>query len=480
MAGIPALALALGVALAEAAAPSAGELKLGIERILGRPAFAAALWGIEVRSLRTGRVLYACNAEKNLKPASTLKLVTSAAALDAFGPDARFRTTLETAGRLDALGRILGDVYLVGRGDPGLTASGGDGGSPTAFEVLADTLRASGVTRIEGRLIGHEGLFEGERRGADWSWEDLVWSYGAEVSALSFNDNRVELAVGPGERLGDPVVVERRPASSYYQVVSSATTAAAGGESDLTLVRAPGSNLIRLSGTHPAGTQPETLAVALEDPALFATTVFAEVLEGKGISIAGPLGTSSEPLPAGARVLAAHDSQPLGELVKAVNKPSQNLHAELLLRLLGARVKGVGSALAGQEAVRDFLDRLRVRSESWALQDGSGLSRSDILSPAGLVDLLAAMDRHRYAAVFRDSLAVAGLDGTLANRMRGTRAEGRIFAKTGTLRHVNALAGYAQAGAGERLAFAIVLNYHTLPSRDATAAIDAIAALLVE
>ena len=163
-----------------------------------------------------------------------------------------------------------------------------------------------------------------------------------------------------------------------------------------------------------------------------------------------------------------------------MNKRSQNLHSELLLRLVGWRVKGAGSLEAGQAAVRDFLARQHVRYESWSLQDGSGLSRSDILSASGLVDLLAAMDRHPHAAAFRDSLAVAGRDGILANRMRGTRAEGRVLAKTGTLRHVNAIAGYAQAEGGERLAFAILLNHHTLSAREATAALYAITGQLVE
>jgi D-alanyl-D-alanine carboxypeptidase/D-alanyl-D-alanine-endopeptidase (penicillin-binding protein 4) len=474
---VGALALALGAAGA-AATSSADALQRGIERILERPAFAAALWGIEVRSLSSGRVLYARDAGKNLKPGSTVKLVTSAAVLDALGPEARLRTTVETAGPVDPLGRILGDVYLVGRGDPGLAAGVSATGAPAAFEQLADALRAAGISRIEGRLVGHEGTFSGERRGADWSWEDLVWSYGAEVSALSFNDNRVELRVAAGTRSGDPLLVEARPASSYYQLVSTATTSAPGVESDLRLERAAGANLIRLSGTHPAGAAPELLSVALEDPARYAVAVFAEVLRARGITLAGPLAASSEPLPPGTRVLAARDSEPLAELLKAVNKRSNNLHAELLLRQLGVRAKGVGSVEAGLEAERDFLARLQVRSESWALLDGSGLSGSDLLSAAGLVDLLAAMDRHPHAAAFRASLAVAGRDGLLANRLR--EAEGRILAKTGSLRHVNALAGYAQARDGERLAFAILLNHHTLPWREATEAIDAVAALLAD
>ena len=177
-----------------AAEPDPASLRRDLDRILDRPALAPAFWGVEVRSLKTGKVLYARNAAKAFRPASTLKLVTTAAALDAFGPEARLRTTVETAGRLDGTGRILGDLYLVGRGDPTLGGGRyGDGQPLRPFEEMADALRAAGVKRIEGRVVGHEGLFAGERRGNDWGWEDLVWSYGAEVSSLSFNDNSVGL-----------------------------------------------------------------------------------------------------------------------------------------------------------------------------------------------------------------------------------------------------------------------------------------------
>jgi D-alanyl-D-alanine carboxypeptidase/D-alanyl-D-alanine-endopeptidase (penicillin-binding protein 4) len=472
--------VALAATTVDASGVSAGRLRKGIERVLARPALAPAWWGIEVRSLASGKVLYSLNATKNVKPGSTLKLVTTAAVLDALGPEARIRTSVETAGRLDGMGRILGDVYLVGRGDPTLGRRPGDGRPAAALEAMVDALRAAGIRRFEGRLLGHEGLFTGERRGADWTWEDLVWSYGAEISALSFNGNSGDLLIGPGERPGDPLVVERSPVSHYYQVVSTATTSAAGGESRLTLFRAPGSNLVRLSGTLPAGQASEPRSVALEDPARYAASVFREVLEQGGIGVAGPVDTSSDPLPADLRVLAFQDSEPLVEILKAVNKDSRNLHAEVLLRQLGARVEGEGSAEAGLAAARAFLARVGVKSDAWSLQDGSGLSRSDTVSASGLVDLLAAMDKHRHALAFRESLAVAGVDGTLEDRMKGTPAQGRILGKSGSLQHVNALAGYAQARGGERLAFAIVLNHHSLPGRAAAAAIDEICRLLVE
>lgn len=472
---LPAALLAVLVATAGPVAPGeapSASLRRAIDRVVERPALASALWGIEVRSLATGQVVYARNAEKDFTPASTLKLLTTAAALDAFGPHERARTTVETAGRLDALGRILGDVFLVGRGDASL--------APAGLEELADQLAKAGLRRIEGRLVGHEGLFVGERRGADWTWGDLVWCYGAEVSALSFNDSCANLRVTPGERVGDPVAVDRSPLSAYYGVVSEATTSAPGTKSDLALARAAGSNAIRLSGTLPLGAPPEALDVALEDPARYAATVFAELLESRGVRVAGGVATSSGPLPPGLRVLASHDGPPMSEALKAVNKPSQNLHTEILLRLLGARVKGEGSVEKGYEAVREFLERAGAGSERWALQDASGLARSDLLAPHDLVSLLVAMDRHRHARAFRESLPIAGVDGSLEHRMKGTPAQGRIVAKTGGMRSVKALAGYATSARGARLAFAILVNNHTGPSADVAAAIDAIAEALVE
>lgn len=437
--------------------------------MVSRPAFAPVQWGIEVRGLRSGRVLYALQAGKNLKPASTLKLVTTAAALDALGPDARLRTTVETEGRQDTLGRILGDVLLVGRGDPSLSGRFTEGRLLAAFDEMAEGLRAAGVRRIEGRLVGHEGAFSGDRRGSDWGWEDLVWSYGAEVSALNFNDNTAKLRLLPGERPGDLAQLEAEPWSSHFSVVSSASTAPPGTKTELVLTE-PAPNQFRLAGVIAQGDRPWEGTVALKDPALYAARVFASVLEEKGIRIMGAVVTSSEALPTGLRVLASHESPPLSEILAVVNKESQNLHAEILLRLVGQRASGQGTVAAGQAAVQAFLTRSGVPADSWGLQDGSGLSRSDLLTAHGLVSLLVAMDRQPYAQAFRGSLAEPGQKGTLENRLKGYY--GRLQAKTGTLRQANALAGYLTATDGDRLAFALLLNNHTLQAREAVAAID--------
>jgi D-alanyl-D-alanine carboxypeptidase/D-alanyl-D-alanine-endopeptidase (penicillin-binding protein 4) len=480
---LAALALLLGAGRGEPADPSPKRLRKAIDAIVSRPEFASAFWGIEVRSLRTGRTLYARNAEKALRPASTLKLVTTAAALDAFGPDARIRTTVETSGRLDGLGRILGDVFLVGRGDPDLSARFTPGHPTAAFEEMASALVSAGVRRIEGRLVGHEGAFAGDRRGSGWTWEDLVWGYGAEVSALSFADNRALVSLLPGERVGDPAVLDVEPDAGCLCVELAVETAAASPpvvpdhEDAVALERAPGSNHVRLSGRVPIGGSWEG-GLAVVDPARCATEVFRRTLEAKGIRVRDGLATSRDPLPRGARVLAAHESPSMAEMIRVVNKESQNLHAEMLLRLVGLKVKGEGSVEKGHEAVAEMAKRLLVPDEGWGLDDGSGLARTDLLTPRGTVALLAAMDRHPYAAVFRDSLPVAGVDGTLERRMRETAAERRVVAKTGTLRLANALAGYATTERGERLAFAIVVNNHAGKSREAVAAIDAIASVL--
>ncbi len=483
--------LVVGAARLEAADPSPARLRKAIEAVIARPGLESAFWGIEVRSLASGRTLYALNPGKAFRPASTLKLVTTAAALDAFGPDARPRTTLQTAGRLDGLGRILGDVFLVGGGDPNLSARFSPGRPTAAFEAMAEALVAAGVRRIEGRLVGHEGAFTGDRRGSSWTWEDLSWGYGTEVAALSFADNLVEASLASGERVGDPALLTLVPDAGCLSVVSSVTTSDArpsvSGQAaddtdagrEIALSREPGSNEARITGRLPLGaTWKGRLAVV--DPASCAAAVFASVLEGRGIRVVSGVATSSAPLPEGARVLAAYDGVPMAQVVRVVNKDSQNLHAEMLLRLLGSKLKGEGSVEQGRAAVADAMKRLGVPDAGWALADGSGLARTDLLTPQGLAALLAAMDRHPHAVAFRDSLPIAGVDGTLEKRMRGTAAEKRVLAKTGTLQLANALAGYVTTTRGERLAFAIFVNNHAARGREAVAALDRIAVALAE
>jgi len=477
---VGALCLALAAPAATVAArPKAAPLEGRLRAALARPALQTAFVGFEVRRVSDGRVLAAHEAGRGFTPASTMKLLTTATALDVLGPDERLLTTLESAGTV-VKGRLRGDLYLVGRGDANLSGRFADGRATAAFEELAEGLAAAGVSVVEGRLVGHEGAFAGDRRGRDWSWDDLVWWYGAEISALSFNDNCVDLQVLPGEAPGRPALVTASPVSSYYRLESSATTGAPGSEDELELRRDAGTNLVRLSGSLAAGAEKRTLNVALEDPGRWAVTVFSEVLRSRGIVVLGGLETSSAALPQGLRVLASHAGQPLREELAAVNKPSQNLHAELLLRRVGLRVKGAGTAEAGLLAVGEFLERAGVPREGSDFRDGSGLSFANLVTPRLLTALLLHMQRHPHAEAFLASLPVAGVDGTLKNRLKGTRAEGRVQAKTGAISHVNALAGRATLRSGEAVVFAVMANHQSAEYKDSVAALDAFVRALVE
>lgn len=456
-------------------------LSRAIEAILKREVFAPAIVAIDIRDLDTGRVLFERNAAMNVKPASTMKLFTTAAILDAeSGIGSAVATTVETEGRLDSLGRVLGDVYLIGRGDPNLSDRFEWRSEKNAFDQLARDIREAGITRIEGRLLGYDGLFTDESIPDGWTADDLTWSYGAEVSALSAFDNSVSLRLEPGEREGDPARLTIKPVTEFLRLSGRVTTSAKGEKAKVSLSRALGSRTVLVEGTVPLQGEAWTGAVAAPEPTLFATTLLAEALARHGVSVRDAVVTSREPLPASLRPLASARGPGVAEQIRVVNKESQNLHAEILLRRLGLEVFKNASVESSLKARETFLKAQGVRSADTAMYDGSGLSRAALVTARAEVDLLVAMARHPQAKAFRDSLPIAGVDGTLKRRMAGSKAQGHVFAKTGSFRHVNAMAGYVDATSGRRLAFSIIVNHHTRASKEATEAMDEICALLVD
>ena len=475
------LAAFAGVPARPAHATPTDRLAPAIEAILKREVFAPAIVAIDIRDLDRGRVLFEKNAATNVKPASTMKLFTTAAILDAEGAVAALpATTVETAGRLDGLGRILGDVYLMGRGDPNLSDRFEWRGGKSPFDQLAKDIRDAGITRIEGRVIGFDGLFTQETIPDGWTADDLVWSYGAEVSALSAFDNSLGLRVEPGEREGDPARLIVQPETEFMRIESLVVTAAEGTKAKLTLNRLLGSRHVVIEGSVPRLGEAWTGAVAAPEPTLFATTLLAEAMKRHGVTVRDGVLASREPLPRDLRPLASVRGPSVAEQIRVVNKESQNLHAETLLRRLGLAAMKDASVESSLKAREAFLKGLDIRIADTAMYDGSGLSRSDLVTARAEVDLLVAMARHPLAKAFRESLPIAGVDGTLKRRMIGTKAQGRVFAKTGSLSHVNALAGYVDAVSGRRFAFAIIVNHHTRPSKEVTGAMDEICALLVD
>ena len=382
------------------------ELARRVGPILERSDVARGFWGIEIEELDSGRVVYSHDADRLFTPASDTKLFTTAATLALIGPDYRFRTTVESTALPDKYGRLTGDLVLVGRGDPNLSGRALPYNlnterplSPThVLEELADQVVARGVKVIDGDIVADDSFFVYERYGVGWSQDDLVWQWGAPVSALTINDNVVYVNILPAERVGDRAFVSISPFADYYHIENHVLTSPAGtGPRKVYIQRQPGSNRLEIWGNIPLDDAGAGEALAIEEPAEFCARLFRELLAERGVVLYGRTrarhlsmaslstftvnasarlggGAKTDPLPATPTVLAEHDSLPLGVDIRVINKVSQNLHAEILLRLLGREKGTSGSSAGGLEVLREFLTQAGVQPEEYAFYDGSGLS----------------------------------------------------------------------------------------------------------
>jgi D-alanyl-D-alanine carboxypeptidase/D-alanyl-D-alanine-endopeptidase (penicillin-binding protein 4) len=493
-----------------------------INTILSQPEFARAHWGIEVAERDSGNVLYSLNADQLFLPASNAKLFTTSAALALAGPDYRFHTTVESAGKIDSRGRLQGDLVIVGRGDPNLSGRVLPYQQKTertpphtqALEELADQVARSGLKIVDGDLIGDDTFYSPERYAEGWAQDDLQWIDGAPVSALTFNDNVVFLDIAPGEHPGDKALVTQETASDYYQIDNRIVTTAAGIGRKIGIHREIGSRKIVLWGSLPLGDPGMKEPLAIEDPAEYTAQLFREMLQRRGITITGRTRAAHgdtaqfyeappalEPVAAGGKqgrccmaaqpvptprnappptlVLADHVSLPLIEDVRVTNKTSQNLHAEMALRLVAKLSGNTPSFEGGEAALKQFLLQAGLKEDDFVLLDGSGLSRRDLVTPSGVVRLLLYASRQPWGDAYEESLPLGGVDGSLSERFLKSPASGLVHAKTGTLSHVNALSGYAQTIKGRRLVFSVFCNNHNLPGSKVLAVIDEIVKLLV-
>ncbi len=457
------------------------ELRTRISNTLRRSEIAPSQLAVKVASLDTGRILYEENAGKLLLPASNMKIYTVAAALDRLSPDYRYTTSVYANTRPDAAGTLSGDLIVYGRGDPTFAASFNNGDYYKAIDDLAARIIAGGVKRIEGNLVGDESYFTGPPLGWGWEWDDLQSADGAEVSALTVNNNALDVFVRPGASAGSPATVTTGPVTSVVRIVNRVTTGARGTRRDVTVVRPLGENVLEVSGSVPLGNaEPSDKgyvgSFAVTRPALIFVDLLRTALAQRGVIITGQTQTinararSNLPLQTSALVEIANvQSQPLSVIAAQCLKPSQNLYAELLLRTLG-RVMGtvdpkVITADAGSEVIRTFLREAGIGAREIVIADGSGLSRHNLITADATMRLLVYMHRHRYASAFREALPIAGVDGTLKNRMKNTPAERNLRAKTGTINTVATLSGYVTSASGERLVFSVLLNnYPEAPS----------------
>lgn len=511
------LLVALPAAAQVTAAPAEAPLARRIDQVVSEAGADKAFWGVEVYSVARGRVVYGLNPQRYFIPASLTKLFTTAAALDLLGPDYQFRTRVGTRGRIDRDGRLLGDLVLVGGGDPDL--AGCDvpyepgreedrACDPTpVLDQLAAQIAQKGVRSVTGCLVIDQSLFAVEPYPPGWAAGDLLWNYGAPVRALSLADNTLKVTVAPGERPADPAVVTLEPYTRVYRIENRVRTSPAGGETLLYVRRDPGSNVLTLTGAIALDNGGRKIRIAVEKPSELIGELFRQALARQGIRVEGELRVDYAPPAPFAQegsaflpvVLAEHASPPLVEYVKLINKESQNLHAEMLLRMLGQQEppeatlaepprrpfeppprRADGSTQAGLEVLRAWMANAGIDPLQVELRDGSGLSRRNLVTPEVVVGLLRYIETRPWAALFRDSLAVGGLDGTMEKRMLDSVARGRVRAKTGSLANNNNLAGYLQTRSGETLLFAFFLNHHTLDNGRAVQLLDRLCELLID
>lgn len=476
-----------------AAAPrTLEELRARVRELVSRPEFAASNLAIKVASLDTGRVMLEENAGKWMQPASNMKLYTVAAALDRLGPDYHFITSVYAPARADASGTIRGDLIVYGRGDPSYATRfnpPNDTDYYRAIDDLAARITASGVRRVEGDLVGDESYFTGGSLPTGWEWDDLQWWYGAEVSALTINDNSIDLSIKPGARVGDPCRITIGPDTPVVTIVDRTKTSDRGSTRELSVHRPPGQSTIEIRGTMPLDDRGFTASLAAPRPALVFVTMLRASLERRGVAFTGGVRTvdaqtraDTQPLPVSTLVeIATRQSPPLSVIAAQTLKPSQNLYAELILRALGKATstnQKQTSEEAGIAAVKEFIARAGVVPDRLVMLDGSGLSRANLVTAEATMQLLVYMNRHRAGSVFREALPIAGVDGTLRNRMKGTPAQNNVRAKTGTLGTATSLSGYLFSAAGERLVFSLMINNPPRDTDPRANFTDAIAVLL--
>lgn len=465
-----------------------------IQALLHTSEARRGFWGIVIARLPDGKILFARNADHLFQPASNMKLFTTAAAIEKLGPEFVFRTTVESATGPGASGRV-GDLILVGRGDPNI-GSRKLPYSPKASQTqpadqilreLADQVAAKGVREVTGAIVTDDRYYLYEPYGHDWSEEDLEWGYGAPVTALAFNDNALALGVSPGRAAGEKAAVQLDPAPDYYTLDNRLVTTPAGTTRQIFVERMPGSRRLQVWGKFPLDSSQESDTVAISNPPLAMGQLFRQGLEARGVRVQGGVkvlellridaATQVDPFaPLPPRVvLAEHKSLPLAEDIKLINKVSQNLHAEMLLRTMAHELKNYGSAEVGLEILKAFADDLGIEPGATQFADGSGLSREALVTPRAIVQLLVYMARSPRFSVFFDSLPISGEDGTLASRFEKTHLAGRIHAKTGSIEHVDTLSGYMELPSGHRLAFSIMGNVNPMRPKERLRTVDAIA-----
>src|SRR5215471_6962053 len=474
--------------------PVEAGLAKAIDDLLNESDAGRARWGVFVMSLKDGRVLYSHDANQLFTPASNMKVYTTAVALDLLGADYRWRTSVYANKQPEAGGIIEGDLTLYGRGAPDLMSK--KNGDAPSLTNLADQVYQAGVREVRGNIIGDNSYFRGELFGEGWQWNDIQWYFGAEPSALSIDENSVEVTIAPAKEGGNASVLVN-PNSSPVHLTNTTKTGERDETTSIGIIRDLSSNEVRVWGDFPVNGHAFSAFLSIHDPAAWAANLFRQALVSRGVKVTG-YGRSRDFRvdragmldPEKSFEIAHENSEPMAKIVHRTNKESNNLFAELILRTIGKERGSLapdpdahknrerGDDEAGTAVVRSWLESKGITTKGLAIRDGSGLSRLDLITPETTGRLLSAIANTSSATVFHDSLPVAGRDGTLDSRLKPLT--GRISAKTGTLTYTHSLSGYATTPVNDTLIFSIVCNDATANDHLALRTIDEIAAAIAD
>lgn len=440
------------------------EFREQLNDIFNDPNFSNAQWGVIIQSLETGEYFYKRNEDKLMMPASDLKLFTTAAGLILLGSDYHFSTNLFIRGNID--GSILnGDLIVQGRGDPTISGRFYDNDLYKIYSDWADSISAFGIDEINGNIIGDDNAFDDKGLGKGWAWDYESYWFEAQSGAVSFNDNCVDLTVTLDNKSKLPKITVQ-PDTKYVVISNNVIPVSKDSVSSIDVYRERGTNLINVFGTIRDGDSVRTY-VTVNNPTQYAMVILKKVLEEKGIVVKGyptDVDDISRPLDySKLRRVCTTYSPPLKEIIKVINKNSQNFFAEQLLKTIALEKTGFGSVDNGVQVENKLFKEMGINTESMSLADGSGLSRLDLVTPKQIVTLLNYMYKSKYFIPYFNSLAIAGVDGTLGNRLQNTLAQDRIRAKSGFLEGVRSLSGYAYTADNEPVAFAIIVNNFNVP-----------------
>ncbi|MEC5425112.1 D-alanyl-D-alanine carboxypeptidase/D-alanyl-D-alanine-endopeptidase [Virgibacillus sp. C22-A2] len=453
-----------------------------MEEILGDERLDGTVTGVSIMHADTGEMIYSQDGDTRLHPASNMKLLTAAAALETLGADYQFTTEVLTNGSMD--GKVLqGDLYVKGKGDPTLLK--------TDLDQFATDLKEQGIHKIKGDLIGDDSWYDDVRLSQDLNWSDEPFYTGAQVSALTispdddYDAGTVIVEVSPSETIGEPANVKVTPENDYITIVNDTEMVADSERKDISIEREHGSNNIIIEGSMPLNGSNSKSWASVWEPTGYAMDVFKKSLEEQGITLVGNSKVTMGETPESAHLLTSKKSMPLQELLIPFMKLSNNGHGETLTKEMGKVIHDEGSWDKGLEVIEDVVSGLGVNADTILLRDGSGMSHKNYIPTNDLAQMLyTAQDRSWFPA-FEYSLPLAGeperlVGGTLRFRMTSEPAKGNVTAKTGSLTSVSALSGYVTTQDGEKLIFSVLINNYLGSSASMRQIEDAIATELAK